>query len=129
MDTTMEEMVTKGHESLLMLNELSQYAALLRKLGNLYNERYFHKSEYRKIDTLKSSFESVMHLFKCPKYFYMTFQMSPEVCMTLHDLLRFEIHYQCYINYHRQHSYALLVGLTHFPTQQLFHSFTVIQTK
>jgi hypothetical protein len=85
----MEEMVTKGHESLLMLNELSQYAVLLRKLGNLCNDRYFHKSEYRKIDTLKSSFESVMHLFKCPKYFYMIFQMSPEVCMTLHDLLIF----------------------------------------
>jgi hypothetical protein len=38
MDATMEELAKKEHESLLLLNELSQHAALLENLGNLYNE-------------------------------------------------------------------------------------------
>jgi hypothetical protein len=87
MDATMEEMVKKGHESRPLLNELSQHADLLGNLGNLYNECYSHKGEYRKIDTPESCFEWVMHLFKRPRYFYMMFRMSPEVFMALHNLL------------------------------------------
>jgi hypothetical protein len=37
MDATMEELAKKGHESLLLLNELSQHVALLGNFGNLYN--------------------------------------------------------------------------------------------
>jgi hypothetical protein len=87
MDETMEELAKKEHESLLLLNELSQHAVLLGNLCNLYNERYFHKGEYREIDVLKSGFEWVMQLFKRTRYFYKMFQISSEVFIALHDLL------------------------------------------
>jgi hypothetical protein len=87
MDATMEELAKKGHESLLLLNELSQHAALLGNLGNLYNGCYFHKGKYRKMDVSESGFEWVMQLFKHARYFYKMFQMTPEIFMALHDLL------------------------------------------
>jgi hypothetical protein len=39
MDANMEELGRKGQQSLLLLNELSQHAALLENLAALYNER------------------------------------------------------------------------------------------
>jgi hypothetical protein len=71
-DETMEELAKKGHGSLL-LYELSQHVALLGNLGNMYNERYFHKGEYRDRDAWESGFEWIMWLFKRPKYFYKIF--------------------------------------------------------
>ncbi|KAL5674558.1 hypothetical protein ACJX0J_018864, partial [Zea mays] len=39
MDASVGELGKKGHQSLLLLNELSQHAALLGNIGSLYNER------------------------------------------------------------------------------------------
>ncbi|KAL5678138.1 hypothetical protein ACJX0J_014269 [Zea mays] len=46
MDASVGELGKKGHQSLLLLNELSQHAALLGNIGSLYNERYLQKDEY-----------------------------------------------------------------------------------
>ena len=83
----MEELEKKGQHSLLLLNELSQHAALVGNLGDLYNKCYFHKGEYRTIEAPESGYEWVMRCFKRPRYFYKMFRMSPDVFMALHDLL------------------------------------------
>jgi hypothetical protein len=87
MDANMEELARKGQQSLLSLNELSQYAVLLGNLGAPYNERYANKAEYRAKEDLESGYDWVMKCFKRPRYFYKMFQMSTEVFMALHDLL------------------------------------------
>src|SRR5438105_1966023 len=87
MDASMKELAKKGQQSLLLLNELSQHAALLGNLGDLYNKRYFHKGEYRAIEAPETGYEWVMSCFKRPRYFYKMFRMSPDIFMALHDLL------------------------------------------
>jgi len=85
MDASMEELAKKGQQSLLLLNELSQHAALLGNLCHTYNKRYFHKGSYR--EAPETGYEWVMRCFQRPRYFYKMFRMSPDVFMALHDLL------------------------------------------
>ena len=85
MDVSTEELAKKGQHSLLLLNELSQHAALLGNLGHMYNKRYFHKGGYR--EGPETGYEWVMRCFQRPRYFYKMFRMSPDVFMALHDLL------------------------------------------
>jgi hypothetical protein len=47
MHKSMEDLAKKGQESLRLLAELSQHAAIRGNLGSLYNQRYLHKGEYR----------------------------------------------------------------------------------
>jgi hypothetical protein len=64
---------------------LSQNAALLGRLGHIYNKRYYHKGGY--LEGPETGYEWAMRCFKHPRYFYKMFRMSPDVFMTLHDLL------------------------------------------
>ncbi len=83
----MEDLAKKGQHSLLLLAELSQHAAIVGNMGNLYNERYLHKGEYRELEAPESGFQWVMRCFNRPRYFYKMFRMSTEVFMALHNLL------------------------------------------
>jgi hypothetical protein len=47
MDDRMEEMAKNGQKALLLLAELSQLAATVGEMANLYTERYLNKGEYR----------------------------------------------------------------------------------
>jgi hypothetical protein len=87
MDASVGELGKKGHQSLLLLNELSQHAALLGNIGSLYNERYLQKDEYRSKEDPETGYDWVMKCFRRPRKFYKMFRMSPEVFMALHDLL------------------------------------------
>jgi hypothetical protein len=75
----------KGQHALLLLNELSQNAALVGSLGHIYNKRYYHKGGYR--EGPETGYEWVMRCFKRPRYFYKMFRISPDIFMALHDLL------------------------------------------
>jgi hypothetical protein len=85
MDASNKELAKKGQHVLLLLNELSQNAALVGRLGHIYNKRYYHKGGYQ--EGSETCYEWVMRCFKCPRYFYNMFRMSPGVFMALHDLL------------------------------------------
>jgi hypothetical protein len=71
MDASNEELAKKGQHALLLLNELSQNAALLGRLGHIYNQCYCHKGGYR--EGPKTGYEWVMRCFKRPRYFYKMF--------------------------------------------------------
>jgi hypothetical protein len=81
----MEEVARKAQEGLLLLAELSNQAATLGHLGNLYTERYYDKSAYR--DAQQTGIEWVMECLGRPRYFYKMFRMTPKVFMALHDML------------------------------------------
>jgi hypothetical protein len=66
MDGKLAQVAKEGQKGLLMLAELAQHAAIMGEMGELYNERYLHKGDYR---------ETRM------------FQMSVEIFIALHDLL------------------------------------------
>jgi hypothetical protein len=81
----MEEVARKAQEGLLLLAELSNQAATLGHLGNLYTERYYDKSAY--IDAQQTGIEWVMECLGRPRYFYKMFRMTTKVFMALHDML------------------------------------------
>jgi hypothetical protein len=85
MDDRMEELAKNGQKALLLLAELSQHAATLGEMANLYTERYLNKGKYR--ETPETRLQWVMRCFDQPKYFYKMFWMSTEVFMALHELL------------------------------------------
>jgi hypothetical protein len=47
MDAKIADVAKEGQKGLLMLAELAQYAAIIGEIGELYNERYLHKGDYR----------------------------------------------------------------------------------
>lgn len=85
MDHRMEELAKNGQKALLLLAELSQHAATMGEMANLYTGHYLNKGEYR--ETHETGLQWVMRCFDRPKYFYKMFQMSTEVFMALHELL------------------------------------------
>ena len=74
-----------GQNSLLMLAELAQHAAVMGEMGKLYTERYLQKSAYR--EARETGIQWVMSCLDKPRYFYKMFRMSPEIFWALHDLL------------------------------------------
>jgi hypothetical protein len=85
MDGRLVDLAKKGKEGLLMLAELSQHAAVMGEMGNLYAERYLQKGAYR--ETAETGIQWVMKCMKRPRYIYKMFRMSPEIFHALHDLL------------------------------------------
>jgi hypothetical protein len=53
--------------------------------GELYNERYLHKGDYREM--IEIGIQWVMRYMGHPRYFHKMFRMSVEIFMTLYDLL------------------------------------------
>jgi hypothetical protein len=85
MDGKLADIAKEGQKGLLMLAELAQYAAIMGEMGELYNERYLYKDDYR--ETIETGIQWVMRCMGHPRYFYKMFRMSVEIFMALHDLL------------------------------------------
>jgi hypothetical protein len=47
MDRKLAYVAKEGQKGLLILAELAQHAVVMGEMGELYNERYLHKGEYR----------------------------------------------------------------------------------
>jgi hypothetical protein len=47
MDRKLADVAKEGQKKLLMLAELTQHAAIMGEIGELYNERYLHKDDCR----------------------------------------------------------------------------------
>jgi hypothetical protein len=85
MDGRLADVAKQGKVGLLMLTELSQHAAVMGEMGNLYTERYLQKGAYR--ETTETGIQWVMKCMERPRYLYKMFWMSPEIFHALHDLL------------------------------------------
>ena len=85
MDGHMEDLAQKGSKGLLLLAELSQQAAIIGQMGSQYTEKYLNKGEYRIAP--ETGLQWVMRCMDRPIYFYKMFRMSPDIFMSLHDLL------------------------------------------
>ena len=81
----MEDLAQKGSKGLLLLAELSQQAAIIGQMGSQYTEKYLNKGEYRIAP--ETGLQWVMRCMDRPRYFYKMFRMSPDIFMSLHDLL------------------------------------------
>jgi hypothetical protein len=69
--------VAKEGKGLLMLTELAQHAAIMGEMGELYNERYLHKGDYREMT--ETEIQWVMRCMGRPTYFYKMFRRSVEI--------------------------------------------------
>jgi hypothetical protein len=85
MDRRLADVAKQGKEGLLMLAELSQHAAVMGEMDNLYTEWYLQKGAYR--ETEETGIQWVMKCMERPRYFYKMFRMSPEIFQALRDLL------------------------------------------
>ena len=81
----MEDLSQKGAKGLLLLAELSQQAVIIGQIGSQYTEKYLNKEEYRIAP--ETGLQWVMRCMDRPRYFYKMFRMSPDIFMSLHDLL------------------------------------------
>jgi hypothetical protein len=71
MDGKLADVAKEGQKGLLMLAELAQHAAIMGEIGELYNERYLHKDNYR--ETTETRIQWVMRCMDRPTYFYKMF--------------------------------------------------------
>ena len=85
MDGHMEDLSQKGPKGLLFLAELSQQAVIIGQMGPSTLRSIWTKGEYRIAP--ETGLQWVMRCMDWPRYFYKMFRMSPDIFMSLHDLL------------------------------------------